>query len=188
MPIQIQTEKDTDGKHNIVYMFNLDRHTCHQDATDVYEQKFRNAVKRHMATDYRTMYDKAKNEILKSITNNNLKERVRLALPSRAGLRSAAMAARRLPIAPKSFEDVDLKVLNDDKINVAHYVIAEDKNDGIFIFGTPELAREFANSILKSADVTFKICPKMFYQVLIFLAMVGGVYITCMFLTRKFSL
>ena len=153
-PFKIQTEKDTDGKHNIVYMFNLDRHTCHQDPTDVYEQKFRNTVKGQMATDYRTMYsaiyDKAKNDILQSINDVNLKERVRLALPSRAGLRSAAMAARRLPIAPKSFEEVDLKVLNDDKINVTHYVIAEDKDDGIFIFGTPELAKEFANGYLFS--------------------------------------
>ena len=178
-PFKLQTEVDSEGKHSI------DRHTCHQDSMDVYEQKFRNIVKGQMALDYRSMYasiyDRAKTEILKSILDTNLRERVRLALPSRARLRSAANAARRLPTAPKSFEDIDLTILNDEKIDVSQYIIAEEKNDGILIFGTKELAKEFSNSIFKSADATFKICPKMFYQVLIFLAMVGGVYITCMF-------
>ena len=184
-PFKLQTEVDNEGKHSIVYMYNEDRHTCHQDATDVYEQKFRNIVKGKMATDYRTLYaaiyDKAKNEMLQNIEDMNLRERIRLALPTRASLRSAAMAARRVPIAPKTFEDIDLQKLNDDKINISKYVIAESKDDGIYIFGTKELAREFANSIFKSADATFKICPKMFYQVFLFLAMVGGVYVTCMF-------
>ena len=184
-PFKLQTEVDNEGKHSIVYMYNEDRHTCHQDATDVYEQKFRNIVKGKMATDYRTLYaaiyDKAKNEMLQNIEDINLRERIRLALPTSASLRSASMAARRVPIAPKTFEDIDLQKLNDDKINISKYVIAESKDDGIYIFGTKELAREFANSIFKSADATFKICPKMFYQVFLFLAMVGGVYVTCMF-------
>ena len=184
-PFKLQTEVDSEGKHSIVYMYSMDRHTCYQDSIDVYEQKFRNAVKGQMALDYRSMYasiyDRAKAEILQSIMDINLRERVRLALPSRARLRSAANAARRLPTAPKSFEDIDLTILNDEKIDISRYIIAEDKNEGILIFGTLELAKEFSNSIFKSADATFKICPKMFYQVLIFLAMVGGVYVTCMF-------
>ena len=93
-----------------------------------------------MALDYRSMYasiyDRAKTEILQSIMDINLRERVRLALPSRARLRSAANAARRLPTAPKSFEDIDLTILNDEKIDISRYIIAEDKNEGILIFGT----------------------------------------------------
>ena len=112
-PFKLQTEVDSEGKHSIVYMYSIDRHTCHQDSMDVYEQKFRNIVKGQMALDYRSMYasiyDRAKTEILKSILDTNLRERVPLALPSRARLRSAANAARRLPTAPKSFEDIDLK-------------------------------------------------------------------------------
>ena len=58
---------------------------------------------------------------------------------------------------------------------------SQPQSDGIYLFGTTSLPREFANSFFKSADGTFKICPKMFYQVLIFLAQVGGVYVPTMF-------
>ena len=36
-----------------------------------------------------------------------------------------------------------------------------------------KLAKEFANSMFKSADATFKICPKLFYQVVLFVCIVA---------------
>ena len=48
--------------------------------------------------------------------------------------------------------------------DVYNYVLAEDKDSGIFIFGTKEMAKEFADSSFKSCDGTFKICPRLYYQ------------------------
>ena len=43
------------------------------------------------------------------------------------------------------------------------------------------MAQAFANSTFKSCDATYQICPKKFYQVLIFMARIREVYITTFF-------
>ena len=100
-------------------------------------------------------------------------------------MRPAANAARRVPTAPKQVENIDFHILDNDNLNMSEYLLAKDEEEGIFIFGIDELVKEFSNSNFKSCDGTFKIAPKMFYQALIFLALVGGFYVTCMFAVMR---
>ena len=51
----------------------------------------------------------------------------------------------------------------------------------IIILGTPVTAEAWARSEFKSADGTFKITPKLFYQTFVLMAMYGGIYIPCLF-------
>jgi hypothetical protein len=78
-------------------------------------------------------------------------------------------------------EDIDFHILDNDNLNISEFLLARDEEEGIFIFGIDELVKEFSNSNFKSCDGTFKTAPNMFYQVLICLALVGRVYVTCMF-------
>ena len=71
--------------------------------------------------------------------------------------------------------------VDNDNVNMYEFILAQDEEEGIFMFGIDELVKEFSNSKFKSCDGTFKIPPEMFYEVIIFLALVGGVYVTCMF-------
>ena len=48
------------------------------------------------------------------------------------------------------------------------------------MLGTPLTAEAWARSEFKSGDGTFKICPKLFYQVFVLMALFGGVYLPCL--------
>ena len=81
-------------------------------------QKFRSKIKEILADDFKAkfiqIYMKVKMELLESINDQNLKEHVRLALPSANSLRSA----KKLPTAPKKLEDVDFEIINREGLNI----------------------------------------------------------------------
>ena len=57
-------------------------------------------------------------------------------------------------------------------VNIGDYLLAHDLDTGVIVLGTKHLAKKFARSFYKSIDATFKIYPKMYYQVLFFMAQV----------------
>jgi hypothetical protein len=57
-------------------------------------------------------------------------------------------------------------------VNIRDYLLAYELYSGVILLGTKHLAKKFARSFYKSIDATFKICPKMYYQVLLFMAQV----------------
>ena len=75
-------------------------------------------------------------ELLESINDDNLKERVRLALPSANSLRSEDHAAKKLPSASKKLEAVDFKIIKREGLNIDEYLIGADKDYGIYLFET----------------------------------------------------
>ena len=107
-------------------------------------------------------------------------------LSTKEALRSAAWESREVPPAPKSLDNLDLTVINrpasktSKGIDVGDYLLAQELNYGVILLGTAPLAKAFSRSRYKSTDATFKICPKGWYQVLLFLAQVNGVFLTCM--------
>ena len=70
-PFKMETMVDDDGKHSIMYMYDLDTHTCTQDKVDIYKQLFRNKIKHAMQTDfrakYKNVYEDTKKDMLKEI-------------------------------------------------------------------------------------------------------------------------
>ena len=137
-------------------MYKPDTHTCFQDPLDAIKQKFRSHVKSVLTNNFRAKYSetyyKEKMNILKTIDDVDLRERVRHALPAEQSLRSAANAAKKLPTAPKTLENIDLEIVNKDDLNVEDYLLGSSPENGIYLFGTQKLLKEFANSLFKSAD------------------------------------
>ena len=108
-----------------------------------------------------------------------MREATRHRLPSKESLKSAAWAAREIPPAPKSLDQIDLTLMNrpagattGEGVNMGDYLLAQELDSGVILLGTKHLAKKFARSFYKSVDATFKICPKMYYQVLLFMAQV----------------
>ena len=75
---------------------------------------------------------------------------------------------------------MDFELLKTSKRDPEKCILGEDRKAGVFLFGTRTLCQEFAESSFKSSDGTFQITPHLFYQVVLFLARIGGCYITCM--------
>ena len=96
---------------------------------------------------YASTYDQEKTRFLKDIKDPHMREATRHRLPSKESLKSAAWAAREVPSAPKSLDLIDLTLMNRP---------AGATGEGVY----------------KSIDATFKICPKMSFQVLLFMAQV----------------
>jgi hypothetical protein len=57
-------------------------------------------------------------------------------------------------------------------VNIGDYLLAHELDSGVILLGTKHLAKNFAHSFYKSIDATFKICPKMYHQVMLFMAQV----------------
>ena len=176
-PYKISTRLTVGGPHEIEYMYSADRHTCYQDPVDALRQKFRSAIKTALSNDihakYGRVYAKEKIDLLNSITDPDFRERVCLRLPKESSLGSAANHARRVPTAPRNLDSINLDLVNNDNLNISEYLLGSSPSDGVYLFGTKKLAKEFANSMFKSVDATFKICPKLFYQVMLFLCIVA---------------
>ena len=167
-PFKMETALEN-NQRTIVYMYDPMTHTCVQLSVDIYKHRFRNKIKQRMKTDFTAkfgkVYDDAKKEILNSIENEELRENVQNSLPSATSIRSAAYAARVIPKAPKHLDDIDFDILESESLNVKNYLLASDEDEAIYVFGTKSLLQEFSNSVFKSCDATFKISPRLFYQV-----------------------
>ena len=57
-------------------------------------------------------------------------------------------------------------------VNIGDYLLAHELDSGVILLGKKHLAKKFARSFYKSVDAIFKICPKMYYHVLLFMAQV----------------
>ena len=184
-------------KHEIVWMMNPETHSCGQEEVDILVAKFRSKVKHQMTEKFKAkymhVYETTKKDLLKSIKNEDLREQLRHALPAAATMKTSVYDARKrgIPVAPKSLKDVDLSLITGTPTDF--YLVGEDRESEVWLFGTKNLAKEFCYSTFKSSDGTFKISPRLSYQgcidiagntlisiisVLLFLCWVGGVYIT----------
>ena len=183
---------DERGEHTLVHGYKSETHTCAQHEADVLVQKFRNLIKSHVANSlrprYAFTYDHEKTKFLNNIRDRDLREVTRHRLPAKVALKSAAWAAREIPPAPRTIQDVDITLLNrpaggtdGEGLRAADYLLAMEEESGVILLGTRYLAKAFSRSNYKSIDATFKICPKGWYQVVLFLAQVNGVFVTCMF-------
>ena len=172
------------------FSYKLNTHSCGQSKVGPIMQKFRNRIKKRMGTEYKTkfrvIFDSEKKSLLREYKDNpDLLETILYQLKARKSFRVMANRARArvFPANPKSHEDIDLS-----RINLGHLLLGhcahpdpEVKNKDVFLFGTPLTAEAFAKAEFKSGDGTFKICPKLFYQVFVLMALYGGVYVPCLF-------
>ena len=107
-----------------------------------------------------------------------MREATRHRLPSKESLKSAAWAAREVPLASKSVDKIDLTLMKwpagatGKGVNIGDYFLAHELDSGVILLGTKHLAKMFARSFYKSINATFKISPKMYFQVLLFMAQV----------------
>ena len=107
-----------------------------------------------------------------------MREATRHRLPSKESLKSAAWAAREIPLASKSVDKINLTLMKrpasatNKGINIGDYLLAHELDSGVILLGTNHLTKKFTRSFYKPIDATFKICPKMYHQVLLFMAQV----------------
>ena len=99
--------------------------------------------------------------------NPGLLERIVYELKDKRSYRVSAQRAKQKSFykIPKSHEEMDLKKIGLDKYGRSSHFDPKIKNKEIILLGTPLTADAWAKSEFKSGDGTFKICPKMFYQV-----------------------
>ena len=111
-------------------------------------------------------------DLLDRIEHPDLKERIMGGgLPSKDALRPAATAARCVPKAPDTHDDIVLENIQYKKETADKYLLRRSSRPGedrdILLLGTPRTVRQFVASRFKSGDATFSCAPKLFYQVLI---------------------
>ena len=116
------------------------------------------------------MYDKVRRDILGSIECPNLKGKlVGGGLPSKDSLRTAASAARSIPKAPVSHDDIVLEAIPYKGETALKFMLRRSSKPGenrdVILMGTPRTVRQFVASKFKSGDATFSCAPKLFYQV-----------------------
>ena len=118
------------------------------------------------------VYDKARQEVLGKIDNEDLKERlVGGGLPSKDSLRTAATTARCIPKAPTTHDDIRFDTIPYKNKTADSFLLRRSSRPGeirdIMPMGTPRTVRKFVSSKFKSGDATFSCAPKLFYQVIL---------------------
>ena len=133
-------------------------------------QEFKTGLKSVVAKDFTvgcvSAYESFKQKFLSDIMDEDLRENVRIHLPTKDSLKSACYRARALPKAPLNRSDIDLELLD---ICKDEYLIDYSTKEGVYLFGTVKLLTEFSNAKFKSVDGNFKITPHLFYQTMIFM-------------------
>ena len=132
------------------------------------------------------VYDQVRRDLLSSLESEDLKERLRGGeLPSKDSLRTAASAARCVPKAPDTHDDINLESIPYKDGTAADFLLRRTRRPGedkdLFLMGTPRTVRQFVSSKFKSGDATFSCTPKLFYQVFVFLCMTSNAYAISMF-------
>ena len=154
--------------------------------TDVLNEQFKNIIKSKIMSsvkaNYQDMYNQTRLEFSNTILDPYRREEFLQTCPTANSFRSSASRARTkmVPVAPKSYHDVNFDLMGGTK-NYSQYILAQDNEWGIIFLGTKSLLQTFVDAIFKSCDATYQICPKLFYQVLIFMGRIGEVYITTLF-------
>ena len=112
-------------------------------------------------------------------------EIIQYSLKDRRSFRNMANRARErsFPRNPRNHTEIDFSLIGLEHLQLGRCAHAdpEVKNKDVFLFGTPLTAEAFAKAEFKSGDGTFKICPKLFYQVFVLMALYGGIYVPCLF-------
>ena len=165
-PYKLTTVEEKDElEPKIKYPMKTCMPTCRQDQTHVIDLKFRNKIKElasnNFKFDYGQTFGKEKKNLLKSITDIDLRERVRMILPTQEEFRSAAYRAKKkgIPVAPRRLEDLDFSLLNTDSRNMENYILSRDPESKIVLFGTEKTVQTFIAAKFKTMDGTFKIAP-----------------------------
>ena len=70
---------------------------------------------------------------MKSITDIDLRERVRMILPIQGEFMSAAYCAKKkgIPVAPRRLKDLAFSLLNTDSRNMENYILSHDPESKI---------------------------------------------------------
>ena len=104
------------GDQHIEWSYRLDTHTCCQRPVDIKVHEFKAGLKSIIAKDYTigyaSAYETFKQKFLTEIIDEDLRENVRIHLPTKNSLRSACYRARALPKAPLNRSDIDLELLD----------------------------------------------------------------------------
>ena len=185
-PFKITTHLDDSGNVNATYAYKTQFHNCNQDILFPIIQKFKNKLKERMAGDYKAKFEKIFNEEKNCLIqtykdNEELLERKLYTLKDNRIYQDAANKARprRFPKNPTSYSDIDLEKIGLDHIllgkcgpfddspqEITELVRESEKNKDVILFGTRSTADAWSRSEFKSGDGTFKICPRLFYQVI----------------------
>ena len=173
-PFKLGTFLDADGDIRLSFMYKLECHDCGQNKLGPIMHIFKSTLKHRMKGNYKAKFHKIFNEEKKLLINRysdnpGLQERIVYELKDKRSYRVAAQRAKQksFPKIPKSHEEMDLKKIGLDQYELGRssHFDPEVKNKEIILLGTPLTAEAWAKSEFKSGDGTFKICPKMFYQV-----------------------
>ena len=172
------------------YCYKLDMHSCSQTKAGPILQKFRCKIKNRMQKEYKNKFRKIFEEERRLLINElkdhrDLLEVIEYNLKDKRSFRNMANRAREriFPRNPKDHREIDLELikLNHLQLGRCDHADPNVRNKSVFLFGTPLTAEAFAKAEFKSGDGTFKISPKLFYQVFVLMALYGGVYVPCMF-------
>ena len=158
----------------ISFMYKLETHDCGQTKLGPIMHKFKNSLKQGMQSDYKVTFSKVfeqkRSELFKAHSDNpDILERINYELKDKRNYRVLAERAKNkcFPKIPKTHDDIDLGSMNLEHIQLSRtsHPDPEVKDKDIFLLGTPVTAEAFAKAEFKNGDGTFKITPKMFYQV-----------------------
>ena len=158
----------------ISFMYKLETHDCGQTKLGPIMHKFKNSLKEGMQSDYKVTFSKVfeqkRSDLLKAYSDKpDMLERINYELKDKRNYRVLAERAKNkcFPKIPKSHEDIDLASMNLEHLQLSRtsHSDPEVKNKDIFLLGTPVTAEAWAKAEFKSGDGTFKITPKLFYQV-----------------------
>ena len=172
-PFKCATSSTEDGLE-LSFMYKLETHDCGQSKIAVIMHKFKNNLKQTMQANYKAkfakVFDEQKLKLIKSYTDKpDMLEQIMYELKDKRNFCVLAERAKNrcFPKIPNCHDDIDLDDMNLKGIELARskHPDPEVKNKDILLLGTHTTAKAWAMSEFKSADGTFKITPKLFFQV-----------------------
>ena len=174
-PFKCSTFEDDCGNLRLGFMYKQELHICGQNKLGPIMHKFRMRLKEEMSTNYKAKFSKVFQQERKRLLeiykdNPDISERiVSECIRDKRNFRIMAERAKNkcFPKVPKSHKEIDLS-----KINLQHLELERSSHPNpevhdkdIILLRTPITAEAWAKSEYKSGDGTFKITPKLFYQV-----------------------
>jgi hypothetical protein len=156
------------------FMYKLETHDCGQTKMGVIMHKFKNNLKQTIQGNYKAkfakVFEEQKLKLIKSYNDNpDMLEKVLYELKDKRNFRVLAERAKNrcFPKIPNSHDEIDLNDVNLKHIELARtkHPDPEVKDKDIILLGTHTTAEAWAKAEFKSGDGTFKITPKLFFQV-----------------------
>ena len=172
-PFKCATSETEDGLE-LSFMYKLETHDCGQSKIAVIMHKFKNNLKQTMQSNYKAkfakVFEEQKLKLIKSYSDKpDMLEQILYELKDKRNFRVLAERAKNrcFPKIPTCHDDIDLDAINLKDIELARtkHPDPEVKNKDIILLGTHTTAKAWAQAEFKSGDGTFKITPKLFFQV-----------------------